>query len=216
MDESAQIHGGMPVVNYCCIHGCTGALDGTGNIDAYPCFVELGYWDTNDTPTPWDDFWVAGDYHLLEDSPCIDTGDPNYIAEPNETDLDGRPRIIGGRIDMGAYEYSPAIPAEVRIVPRTINLASMGKWITCYIWLGEDYDVADIDPNSVLLEDEIQAQSFVVDEEEQIVIVRFSRSEVQGILNAGQVELTISGELSDGTRFEGTDTIRIIDKGRKK
>ncbi|MBA7641265.1 hypothetical protein ES703_48941 [subsurface metagenome] len=46
------------------------------------------------------------DYHLLPDSPCINAGDPNYIAEPNETDLDGKPRVIGGRIDMGAYEFN--------------------------------------------------------------------------------------------------------------
>jgi len=46
------------------------------------------------------------DYHLLPDSPCINAGDPNYVAEPNETDLDGKPRVIGGRIDMGAYEFN--------------------------------------------------------------------------------------------------------------
>ncbi|MHC4112819.1 MAG: LamG-like jellyroll fold domain-containing protein [Planctomycetota bacterium] len=46
------------------------------------------------------------DYHLLPDSPCINTGDPNYVPEPNETDLDGKPRVIAGRIDMGAYEFN--------------------------------------------------------------------------------------------------------------
>ncbi|MHC4544362.1 MAG: LamG-like jellyroll fold domain-containing protein, partial [Planctomycetota bacterium] len=45
-------------------------------------------------------------YHLLPDSPCINTGDPDYIPGPDETDLDGKPRIIGGRIDMGAYEFN--------------------------------------------------------------------------------------------------------------
>jgi hypothetical protein len=46
------------------------------------------------------------DYHLLPDSPCINTGDPNYVPEPNETDLDGKPRVIAGRIDMGTYEFN--------------------------------------------------------------------------------------------------------------
>ncbi|MHC4501535.1 MAG: LamG-like jellyroll fold domain-containing protein [Planctomycetota bacterium] len=50
------------------------------------------------------------DYHLLPDSPCIDAGDPDYVAEPNETDLDGNPRVIGGRIDMGAYELQNTPP----------------------------------------------------------------------------------------------------------
>ncbi len=180
-----------------------------GNIDAEPWFIEAGYWDM-------DGFWVEGDYHLLPDSPCIDAGDPNYSYDPNETDLDGRPRVVGGQIDMGAYEYSPAIPAEVRIVPRTINLTSKGKWITSLFWLPEDYDVADIDPNSVLLEGEVEPEWFSVDEQQQVAIVRFSRSEVQGILAPGEVELTVSGELADGTVFEGTDVIRVIDKGKKK
>ena len=178
---------------------CDGLVWGEGNLDVNPLFA-----DPNN-----------GDYHLLEDSTCIDAGDPNYVAEPNETDLDGRPRIIGRRIDMGAYEYSPPIPAEVKIVPRSINLASMGKWITCYIWLGEEYNVADIDPNSVLLEYEIQAESLWADEQQQIVIVRFRRCEVQGILAPGEVELTVSGELTDRTVFEGRDIIRVIDKGGK-
>jgi predicted outer membrane repeat protein len=180
---------------------------GVGNIDAGPCFVEPGYWDANGV-------WVDGDYHLLPDSPCINAGDPNYVAEPNETDLDGRPRLIGGRIDMGAYE-SP-IPAEVRIVPRTINLVSKGKSITCYIRLPEDYDVAGIDPNSVLLEGAVQAASLSVDEGKQVVTARFSREKVQEILNVGEVELTISGQLTDGTIFEATDVIRVKDKASRK
>ncbi|MHC4676334.1 MAG: choice-of-anchor Q domain-containing protein, partial [Planctomycetota bacterium] len=184
-----------------------GGWPGFGNIDADPCFVELGYWDANGV-------WIDGDYHLLVGSPCIDAGDPNFIAEQNETDLDGRPRVIGGRIDMGAYE-SP-VPAEVRIVPRSINLESKGNWITCYIWLPENYNVADIEPNSVFLEDEFQTESLKVDEEQQVAMARFSRSEVQGILNAGDTELTITGQLTDGTVFEGTDVIRVINKAGKK
>ena len=48
-----------------------------------------------------------GDLHLRKDSPCINTGDPDYAFEPNETDLDGNSRVIGDRIDMGAYEFVP-------------------------------------------------------------------------------------------------------------
>ncbi|GAI06422.1 unnamed protein product, partial [marine sediment metagenome] len=80
---------------------------GPGNLDVDPCFVEAGYWDPNGTPDDTnDDFWVEGDYHLSPESLCINAGDPNFIAEPNETDLDGLPRVIGGRIDMGAYEFN--------------------------------------------------------------------------------------------------------------
>jgi len=80
-----------------------GGWPGIGNIDADSCFVDPGYWDANGV-------WIDGDYHLLLDSPCINTGDPDYIAEPNETDIDGKPRVIGGRIDMGAYEFQNTPP----------------------------------------------------------------------------------------------------------
>jgi hypothetical protein len=84
---------------------------GQGNIDADPRFVQPGYWDVNGTPEDAnDDYWIDGDHHLLSGSPCIDAGDPNYIPGPNETDLDGRPRVIGGRIDMGVYEFQNTPP----------------------------------------------------------------------------------------------------------
>lgn len=108
------------------------------------------------------------------------------------------------------------INVEIEIRPETLNLTSTGRWITCHIWLPEDYEVGDIDPNSVLLEDEIQAESFRVDEQQQVAIARFNRSEIQNILEpAREVELTVSGHFLDGTCFLGTDTIKVINKGRK-
>ena len=80
---------------------------GPGTLDSNPRFIMSGYWDPNGTPEDInDDFWVDGDYHLLSDSPCIDTGDPNYPEDANEFDIDGDARVIGGRIDMGADEYA--------------------------------------------------------------------------------------------------------------
>ncbi|HEW79200.1 MAG TPA: hypothetical protein ENH34_04445, partial [Phycisphaerales bacterium] len=99
---------------------------GQGNIIYDPCFVEPGYWDSSDY---WNYSWVEGDYHLqsaagrwdpnqkawVEDiytSPCIDAGDPAFVGEPNETDMDGEPRVMGGRVDIGAD--------EVRVTPNII------------------------------------------------------------------------------------------------
>ncbi len=83
-------------VNYCDIKG---GWTGKGNINANPLFVDPCNPDPN-----------LRDYHLQVDSPCINTGDPNYVAEVNETDLDDNPRVIYGRIDMGAYEFLNKIP----------------------------------------------------------------------------------------------------------
>lgn len=46
------------------------------------------------------------DYHLVENSPCVNTGtaDVSGLFMPY-VDLGGSPRICGGRIDMGCYEF---------------------------------------------------------------------------------------------------------------
>ncbi|MHC4499510.1 MAG: LamG-like jellyroll fold domain-containing protein, partial [Planctomycetota bacterium] len=56
---------------------------------------------------------LPGDYHLTGDSPCIDSGDPNYVAGPGEVDIDGNRRVVDGDgdrialLDMGSDEYKP-------------------------------------------------------------------------------------------------------------
>jgi hypothetical protein len=85
-DEIWNADGSTIEISYSDVEG---GWMGEGNIDADPLFVDPGYWDLSG-------LWVEGDYHLLPYSSCIDAGDPNYIAEPNETDLDGKPRVLDG------------------------------------------------------------------------------------------------------------------------
>jgi probable HAF family extracellular repeat protein len=112
------------------------------------------------------------------------------------------------------------VDAKIEIKPNTLNPSSKGRWITSYIWLPEGYDVADVNSYSVFLEDEIGAEWIWADEEGQVVMAKFSRSALQEMLaeleTPTQVELLVTGELADGTIFEGTDTIKVIDKGNKK
>jgi len=70
----------------------------TFNIDDDPCFVGLGFWDANN-------ICHNGDYHLLPASPCIDAGDPHFAYHAGDTDIDGQPRLMGRRVDMGADEF---------------------------------------------------------------------------------------------------------------
>jgi hypothetical protein len=75
-------------LNYCC--ATPAPANGIGNISNDPLFVN-----------------VAADFHLQAQSPCINSGLNAYCSITS--DLDGNPRIKGGTVDMGAYEFqSPA------------------------------------------------------------------------------------------------------------
>jgi parallel beta-helix repeat protein len=69
-------------------HSCTAPHPGgMGNITNEPMFVDL----------------AATNFQLLASSPCRDTG--NNADAPAGLDLDAKPRIVQGYIDMGAYEF---------------------------------------------------------------------------------------------------------------
>jgi len=75
---------------------------GTGNIDADPLFADPD--GPDDIPGTEDD-----DLRLAPSSQCVDAGDPNYAPGPDKKDFDGNPRVVSGRVDMGAYEFQGII-----------------------------------------------------------------------------------------------------------
>ena len=85
-------------ISYSNIQGNWNGRFGEGNIDADPLFVN---------PEGPDDILGTGDDELglALLSPCVDMGDPNFAPLPSETDADNNTRVVGGRVDMGAYEF---------------------------------------------------------------------------------------------------------------
>ena len=78
------------VLNYCDAVSAL-ATNGVGNITNEPAFVDL----------------ANGDFHLQPNSPCINSGNNSYVK--SATDFDGNPRIAGGTVVIGAFEFqSPA------------------------------------------------------------------------------------------------------------
>jgi parallel beta-helix repeat protein len=95
-----QIDGVTLTVDYCLVEG---SCPGTGNIDVAPGFVAPGYWTEPTEPDGTGATWVAGDCHLLGESPCIDAGDPDFLVDA-ATDIDGDPRPAGAGPDLGCDE----------------------------------------------------------------------------------------------------------------
>jgi len=161
--------------------------------------------DVSFTPTAW-----SHDYAFMDNNVLL--AFDNFIVNSGLLICEGR--II--------------VPIDIK--PDTLNLKGMGKWITAYIELPEGYDVASINVSSIMLNDTIPAEPRPVtigDYDNDTIpdlMVKFDRDEVISYILANAdmtqliekrfmiVTLTITGNLNDGTQFQGSDTIKIIYK----
>ena len=97
----------------------------------------------------------VGDFRLRYNSPCIDAGSNEYVT--NDVDFAGNARIVGGTVDIGAYEYSAAIDTNytVHVVNGTgggtyyegdtVTIAAENR-LPHYVfthWVGDDSVLAD-------------------------------------------------------------------------
>ncbi len=159
-----------------------------------------------DSPEQWQ-VWVNDT--LIEDRKLIEDTDYTYIYFTYDHSIQ--------EVQIKGIHVIPYTVAIADVIPNTLNLKSKGKWITCYIKLPEDYNVSDIDISTVKLNGEISAELHPAEIGDYDVdgitdlMVKFNRQDLTAILSRDEATLTITGKLND-TLFEGTDTIRVIDK----
>lgn len=110
------------------------------------------------------------------------------------------------------YTAPGVLAADVDIYPKTVNLNGRGEWVTCNLQLPEGYDVADIDVASIRMDNSLEVQRSHLLRWLGKLMLEFDRSEVLAMLGLGEADLTLTGELNSGLRFEGSDTIRVVDR----
>lgn len=191
----------------------TGQIDGSNARIAY-CNIEdyansLSYdpaFTTVEDLMDLDPKFVPDDWHLQKGSPCINAGNPAYM--PDETDIDGEERVMNGRIDIGADEVEGAIAARINIVPGKLVVPCKG-FVLAMIRLPEGYSVKNIHAKTVLWADKVAA--ICVEKCRYSAVAVFDLSKVSQTLEdlEGAVEVTITGQLADGTVFVGSDTILV-------
>ena len=104
---SAGNYSSDSILSYCCTTPLP--TNGPGSFTNAPLFVDL----------------AGGNLRLQRGSPCLNAGLNDFVS--SSTDLDGNPRIIGGTVDIGAYEYQSPVPGSFRAWLQSYGLPNDGS-----------------------------------------------------------------------------------------
>jgi hypothetical protein len=110
-----------------------------------------------------------------------------------------------------AITEQPAVKATIRIKPESLNIKSKGVF-TAFITLPEDYNVEDIDINTIECEG---ASAIRTRKRHDTLAAKFNKEDLVGVETGHHVTLEVTGYLKNGILFSGTDTIKVIRKGKK-
>ena len=107
------------------------------------------------------------------------------------------------------------VEAEVTIKPETINLKEKGKF-KAFIELPSPYSGSDVVVSSVECQGAHAIQGRVDDEGRFIATFNVRDLNIETHAKKEEATLVVSGELKDGAKFQGSDTVKVKSKGKEK
>lgn len=199
-------------------------LAGDKNVIYHNNFIQNGIQVLPETQckNAWDNGYPSGG-NYWSDYNGTDLQSGPYQNETGNDGIGDTPYVIG-KNNQDRYPQMKINPiiinASTSMEPAILNLKLKSKWITAYIELPQGYDVSDIDVSSIMLNDTVPAKpkpTAIGDHDNDGVpdlMVKFDRNAVSELILSkgimyGNVTLTVTGKLNNGTQFEGSDTIRV-------
>jgi len=192
---------------------------------ALASFIVIGDWEGLTTLEPKSIAWIE---FVVDDrgTSSLDLHSSILVIFTGSDILHAPHEVVDGFFDNRIQ----VIMATLNVDPDTLNLRNKGQWITAYIQVPEDQSAADINATTILLNGTISPvldpkYDFVTNSSVYLVdynndgilerMIKFNRTEVESFISSqgidwGKVQLTVTGELLDGTLFEGTDTISVL------
>ncbi|MBD2753982.1 choice-of-anchor Q domain-containing protein [Spirosoma validum] len=119
-------------------NGGAHTFDGSSSVNATYSLFEpsvTNYSGSNNIITSTLPFTSSAEQTLRPCSPAINAGDPNSsgITGTTPTDLAGNPRLYGGRIDMGAFEYQTTDTPIITQQPIRGTTVQVGTTVTASV-----------------------------------------------------------------------------------
>jgi len=103
------------------------------------------------------------------------------------------------------------LPTAVQFKPETLNLNDDEDGIfTAFVTLPEGYDVADINMSTLECEGASALSATISATGTGTLVVKFARVDLVDVPVGDAVEMSVTGELADGTGFHGSDLVRVI------
>ncbi|MHC4266160.1 MAG: TolB family protein [Planctomycetota bacterium] len=162
-------------------------------------------WDPNDGD--WEIFFYNG--HSIQQL----TNDPCDDINPKIS----KSLIVWQSWDGNDWEIDTALiplPAGMKFTPQSLNLKSRGRWVTVHLTLPAGIKGSQVDYSSLLLMDQIPVDRVQGKGRSSKLTLKFKGADVKALLTpAPQVEIILTGQLKDGTPFEASDIIKVINPG---